>query len=175
MKPKDFYHTLQRKVAIIAAGPSAMRNQGEGVLKATQDFLSTVSLARIPKSNAKRFHIWLDRQTTKLLDSLPITNRPWGTARKAINLFLREALYNKYLNEQHKLDHIEAWLEMPLDSVVALALKRQFGRGMLPRWSGLKDLDRETSDMFQDAASELAQSKGLQPVHLDMYLWISNR
>ncbi len=123
MRPKNFIPTVQRKVAVTAVGPSALRGQGKGVLRASQSFLASVSLANIPKSSATRFQAWLDRQTEALLDQLPINGRPWGAARKAINLFLRDALYNQYLNRRFGLDNIEPWLEIPLDSAVARGLK----------------------------------------------------
>ena len=37
-----------------------------------------------------------------------------GAARKAINLFLRDALYNRYLNRRFALSWIQAWIEVPL-------------------------------------------------------------
>ena len=175
MKPKDFITTLQRKVAFTAVGPSALRGQGKGVLRASQNFLAQMSLVRVPKSSAKRFQLWLDRQTELLLDNLPIKNRPWGAARKAINLFLRDALYNQYLSKQFKLQSIESWLEVPLDSVVAKGLKLNSNRGELPRWPGLKNLEPNVSEGFQVFASEQANLKGIARVHLDMYLWLDNR
>jgi len=175
MKPKDFIATLQRKVAFTAVGPSALRGQGKGVLRASQDFLAQMSLARIPKSQEKRFQRWLNRQTELLLNNLPIRNRPWGAARKAINLFLRDALYNQYLNRQFELQSIESWLEIPLDSAVAKGLKLRSNRGELPRWPGLKNLQPDVSEDFQGFASGEANLKGLARVHLDMYLWLDNR
>ena len=175
MKPKDFINTLQRKVALTAVGPSALRGQGKGVLHAAQDFLADISLARVPKSSVKRFQLWLDRQTELLLDIFPIKNRPWGAARKAINLFLRDALYNQYLSEQFKLQSIESWLEVPLDSAVAKGLKLQGNRGELPQWPGLKNLEPDISEGFQVFASKQASLKGIARVHLDMYLWLDNR
>ena len=175
MKPKDFMVTLQRKVAFGAVGPSAVRGQGKGVLRASQDFCSQIALARVPKSSAKRYQIWLNRQTEFLLEALPIKNRPWGAARKAINLFLRDALYNKYLSRQFKLRSVEAWLEIPLDSAVVKGLKSHDHRGELPRWPGLKNLTQDVSEVFQVFASKQATLKGIARVHLDMYLWLDNR
>jgi len=175
MKPKDFIITLQRKAAFTAVGPSALRGQGKGVLRASQEFLAQMSLARVPKSSAKRFQLWLDHQTNLLLDTLPIKNRPWGAARKAINLFLRDVLYNQYLSKQFKLQSIESWLEIPLDSAVAKGLKLQSNRGELPRWPGLKNLEPNLSEAFQFFASKRANLKGLARVHLDIYLWLDNR
>ena len=134
-----------------------------------------MSLARVPKSSAKRFQLWLDHQTELLLDTLPIKNRPWGAARKAINLFLRDALYNQYLCKQFKLQSIESWLEIPLDSAVAKGLKLQSNRGELPRWPGLKSLEPNQSEEFQFFAAKRANLKGVTRVHLDMYLWLDNK
>ncbi len=167
--------TVQRKVATTAIGPSALRGQGAGVLGASQQFLATRSLARIPKSNEIRFRGWLDRQTDDLLDVLPINGRPWGAARKAINLFLRDVLYNQYLSRRFAFGQIERWLEVPLDSAVAHGLKKEAGRGALPRWPGLKHLNDITSNEFQKFASAHAHTLGIERVHLDMYLWLENR
>ena len=134
-----------------------------------------MSLARVPKSSEKRYQHWLDRQTELFLDSLPIKNRPWGAARKAINLFLRDALYNQYLSEQFKLQSIESWLEVPLDSAVAKGLSLNSNRGELPLWPGLKNLEANVSEVFQAFASKQAHLKGIARVHLDMYLWLDNR
>ena len=177
MRPKDFIPTVQRKVAVSAIGPSALRGQGKGVLKASQEFLASLSLARIPKSNETRFRTWLDRQTEALLDGLPVNGRPWGAARKAINLFLRDALYNQYLNRQFELGKIEAWLEVPLDSVVARGMKAKAKkmRTLLPRWPGLKHLKVHASDEFQNFASAHVRTIEISRVHLDMYLWLGNR
>jgi len=175
MRPKNFISTVQHKVAVAAVGPSALRGQGKGVLRASQDFLARISLARVPKSSKKRFQLWLDLQTESLLDNLPIKNRPWGAARKAINLFLRDALYNRYLNRKFGISKVEPWLEVPLDRVVAHGLKSEAGRGALPNWTGLKNLSSGVSDQFQDFASRCAHTLGIERVHLDMYLWLANR
>lgn len=173
MRPHNFIPTVQHKVAVTAIGPSALRRQGKGVLGSSQRFLASISLPRIPKSSVARF--WLDRQTNDLLADLPVNGRPWGAARKAINLFLRDALYNQYLNRQYGLDKIESWLEIPLDSAVARGLKSAAGRGILPHWPGLKHLDPDVSNEFQSFAIAHAQTLGIKRVHLDMYLWLENR
>lgn len=158
-----------------AIGPSALRGQGKGVLKAAQGFLASMAMARISKANETRFVAWLDRQTEALLDALPIKGRPWGAARKAINLFLRDALYNQYLNRHFQIGKVEPWLEVPLDSAVAKGLKRLAGRGKLPPWPGLKYLQKDTSVMYQAFAARYSACQGIARVHLDMYLWLENR
>ncbi|MBL7205833.1 MAG: hypothetical protein ISS63_16130 [Desulfobacteraceae bacterium] len=175
MKPNDFIPTLQRQVAVLSVGPSALRGQGKGVLAATQKFLSRVSLARLPKSNPIRFESWLDRQTNRLLDTLPLKSRPWGAARKAINLYLRDALYNQYLCRRFRMNRVESWLEIPLDSAVARGLKQASQRGELPSWPGLKGLTKSVSNQYQEFASELSNRMNIERVHLDIYLWLENR
>jgi hypothetical protein len=149
--------------------------QGKWTIRASQDFLANFPLSRVPTSNEARFRSWLDRITESLLDHLPTKGRPWGAARKAINLFLRDALYNQYLNRQFGIRRIERWLEVPLDSVVAKGLIGRAGRSVLPQWPGLKYLTPDRSDAFQTFASDCARTFKIDRVHLDMYLWLENR
>jgi hypothetical protein len=175
MNRDDFIETLRRRAGLTAVGPSALRGQGKGVLHATQEFLMNLDLSRIQKTNARRYRSWLDRRTESLLDSLHLKKGPWGAARKALNLFMRDIFYNRYLNRRYGLTKIGAWLEVPLDSAVAKGLKRHAGRGNLPQWPGLKNLTPEVSDQFQGFAREHARKKRLHRVHLDIYLWPENR
>ncbi len=175
MKPENFISTVCHMVAVTSVGPSALRGQGKGVLKVSQGFLASLSLECIPSSCEGEFRSWLDRQTKILLDKLPITGRPWGAARKALNLFLRDILYNKYLSSEFEIEMIEPWLEVPLDSAVARGLKSEAGRGRLPQWPGLKNLNSDASYTYQNFAATYANSLDVERVHLDMYLWLENR
>jgi hypothetical protein len=172
---KDFIDAMQCRTAVTAVGPSALRGQGKGVLKGTQEFLSKIDLSELTNINRNTFNQWLDEQTDSLLIELPIRNKPWGTCRKALNLFLRDSLYNQYLCEAFIINAIEQWLEIPLDSAVAKGLKREAGRGRLPMWPGLKNLRKDVSEDFQRFAERLAEKRGIARVHLDIYLWIENR
>jgi len=134
VRPKNFISKMQRKVAISAVGPSAVRGRKGGkIIKVVHDFLAETGLASVPRTRQAEFLDWLDQRTSALQDRLPARRgkkrprRPWGIARKAINLFLRDAVYNKYLSGRFGLDRLEAWLELPLDSQVARRL-RQFRR-----------------------------------------------
>jgi hypothetical protein len=98
-----------------------------------------------------------------------------GRGRKALNLFLRDCLYNKYLSEKYDLGNLEAWMEMPFDSVMAGQLKKDAGRGRLPVWHGLKKLTRENSEKFQAHASQIAARRNFARVHLDVGMWVNNR
>ena len=174
MEQAKFTKQMQYKVAVSAVPLSAVRAQGAGVLGASQNFLTRLRLAKIPR-NEIAFRQWLNRQTHALLDQLPVANRPWGTARKVINLFLRDALYNQYLAEAFKLNRLQAWLEVPLDGAVAKGLKQRAGRGNLPSWPGLKKLTRSESDPFQEYALLWAKEARTYRVHLDIFLWLENR
>ena len=174
MKTTDFIGTMQRRTGVTAVGPSALRGQGKGVLKITQAYLGDIDLSQIP-STQDEYTAWLDEHTNKLLKKLALRNRPWGAARKALNLFMRDALYNKYLNYHYSIYKLESWMEVPLDSAVAKGLKRCAGRGRLPNWPGLKKLKPEINAIFQKYATECAKKKNAARVHLDVYLWLENR
>ena len=45
--PREFTRRVQRKVAIAAIGPSAVRGQGAGVQAACHDYLGSLPLARV--------------------------------------------------------------------------------------------------------------------------------
>ena len=174
MQISKFVKQMQHKVAVSAVPLSAVRAQGGGVLGASQNFLARLRIAKIPRSEMA-FRQWLNRQTHALLDQLPVAHRPWGTARKVINLFLRDALYNQYLAEAFKLNRLQRWFEIPLDGAVANGLKQKAGRGNLPPWPGLKKLTRSTSDEFQEYALLCARQDNIHRVHLDIFLWLENR
>ena len=166
---------MKCRVAVASIGPSSLRGQGKGVLSAAQEFLGGIQLGLIPKSSELNFRKWLDRQTVLLLDVLPIRNRPWGAARKALNLFLRDALYNHYLRRRFALKKVEKWLEVPLDSLVAKGLIEKAGADILPRWPGLKHLTPAASTEFQSFALREARKRRFNRIHLDIYLWLENR
>ncbi|MGD2175612.1 MAG: hypothetical protein PVJ27_09430 [Candidatus Brocadiaceae bacterium] len=174
---QELIDLVHRFVAVESVGITAVRGQGAGVLDAVRGQLATEDLGSIP-AGEEAFARWLDACTERVLDALPDTvdGRPWGTARKAVNLFLRTCTYNHYLRCHYQLARVEPLLEVPVDSVVAGALKREAGRGQLPVWNGLKRLTPEEHAQFQDYAGELARRRGFScRVHLDMDLWLSNR
>jgi hypothetical protein len=175
MKTHDFLKIVQEKVAVSAIGPSALRGQGKGVLSAAQKVLKSIHLSELPRSSRDDFVKWLDDQTALILDAMPIKNEPWGAARKAINLFLRDTLYNRYLCERFKIHEVEEWLEIPLDSAVAKGLKRKAGHGGLPVWPRLKHLRKGVSEIYQDYAAIIAKEHGVARVHLDIIYWLENR
>lgn len=176
MTHDDFIRDVQRFTAISAVGVSALRRQGVGVIGHIQRYLGTLDLSGLDAClNQTDFGAWLDRTTTETMDGEDGPEVRWGAARKALNLFLRDALYNKYLAGRYDLDHVEHWLEVPLDSIVAQHLKRDAGRGRLPVWPGLKHLTKQQSDQFQNHAAVLAHRNGVARVHLDIGTWLNGR
>ena len=175
----DFLKSMQRFVAIESVGPSTVRSQGKGVLSAVREYLAVIDLNAVP-DDPKGYKRWLNHQTKKLVGRLkPLARRrPWGTARKVLNLFMRTAFYNHYLREFYDLDSCKNLLEVPLDSVTATALRKEAKKeGIhLPRWPGLCNLTPITSEQYQDYARLLASHQGVTPaVHLDIILWTANR
>jgi len=171
----DFIAMLQEFLTHECIAPSALRGHPAGTINRVREFLTELPLAETRRSRSA-FCAWRDRKTELLLDAMRLRHRPWGAARKAINLFLRSCVCSHYLRSDYGLDRIEPWLEVPLDSVTAAALRRIAGRGELPAWPGLKRLTKPISDQFQTVARKYAEAEGFHAcVYVDNYLWLRNR
>jgi len=171
MNPKTIEH-LRRRTAELAIGNSTLRNQGApGVAKAARDFLANVDLKSFSANSAQEFSETLDRATADLVQALPQGARNWGTARKALNIFLRDCLYNQFLCSHFAISHIHPWLEVPLDSHVAKGLRRTSHGNELPKWATITGLEHERSDRYQEVAGKVAKRIGCNRVDLDIYLW----
>lgn len=101
--------------------------------------------------------------------------RSWRLARKLLNIYIRDCVYSRLLCAHYRLEAIEPFLEVPLDSFVAKGLTAEaMERGQtrrLPKWSTIKGLERAESDLYQAFASELAAERGHARIHLDVVLW----
>ncbi len=173
---RDFLPAIQVRAARVAIGASSLRKQGPpGTIKAARGFLAAMSLEPFAVGQPKAFRAQLDRVTADLQVALPRGAQKWGTARKALNIFLREAMYCVYLDEAFHLRRAEQLLELPLDSITAKYLHAEARSGKLPRWPGVRNLDSKTSDAFQAVASLVASRDGLARVHLDAFWWGGNR
>ena len=181
MTQNDFIKQIHKRIAIVAVGGSALRNQGAAGL---------VDIARFYFENAivlddlfgclhneSSFSKFLDTHTTGLLNKFPVNGKSWGAARKGLNLFFRDLVYNKFIAEKYKLaanfqqfnDQIKH-LEVPLDSFVAQGL---FGKSSkeLPRWISIKELQPEKSKKYQAFALEYATDLNIARVNLDLLFW----
>lgn len=161
---------IQEKVAVSAIPASAMRNQGAaGVVSAAREFLATLPLQGFAARES--FVEALDDATNRLCRKLPKQACAWGTSRKAINLFLRDCFYNKFLHDAYGLGATKKLYEIPLDSIVAKALRDLSTGGSLSRWKGVIYLTRDQSKEYQEFARHIAIERGIDRVHLDTYLW----
>ncbi|MEQ9099971.1 MAG: hypothetical protein RIF36_00380 [Imperialibacter sp.] len=185
MTEAQFHHAVQHRIAQTAVGAAALRNQGaRGIVKSCRDYFEQIDLGKFFEAmpNAADYQRFLDAQTNQLLAEFPVTVRTsWGVARKALNLFFRDVVYNKYFAEKYQLpdslpeNHVAlANLEVPLDRDVALGIKRCYKR-QLPPWYSIKSLTPDFSKELQQKANELAHQKGIARVHLDLVFWRSKK
>jgi hypothetical protein len=163
---------LLLRTASSSIGASTVRNQGAaGVVQAARRGLAKINLERYRGVGADRFSTLLNEDTNKLQRLLPPGARHWGTARKCINIFFRDILYNRFLNDRYSFSSFEPLLELPLDRHVATGLQSAREGKTLPRWTTIKRLTPETSAAYQKAATRIATRLGTHTVHLDLMYW----
>jgi hypothetical protein len=174
---QEILDLLHSNIAERSVGASTARGMPKGTVATARAYLARLDLSRFSVTTEKAFQVLLDRRTQYLVKKL-VNNHPapkaqyWGRARKFLNIFLRDVLYNKYLRAAYKLDKIERWLEVPLDSHVAHGLRREAGGHELPRFTGLKGLHSHNNTRYQKFASSVAKKKDIQRrVHLDLLYW----
>ena len=168
----NYARLLQRQVAQLTANGSSLRNQGApGVVAAARKGLADMNLLQLPRAGSEDFTRHLDDITQKLLCSFPAGARNWGAARKVLNLFLRDCLYNFYLRDWYGLAVCEPYLEVPLDSYVSDGLRRTARGDDLPEWCGVKHVTSKVNALYQEIASEEADRLGTERVHLDLRYW----
>jgi hypothetical protein len=166
----EFLGYLQKRAANGATGSSAIRGMAPaGTGKKIHQYLMSIKLGVYVFHTSDEYLKKLDKETEGLLKYLPEDAKKWGMARKCLNIFFRNCAYNKYLCKYYKLNHIEPFLEVPLDSHVGKGLKLESSE--LPKWPGVTKLDSKTSLEFQKKAQELAYKKRVFRVHLDDYLY----
>ena len=169
---EEILNLLHRRVASTSVGPSTARRMGpKGTVQAARDYLAELNLDRFSVRSEIEFREVLNRTTRAYVKKLPSGAQHWGPARKFINIFLRDVLYNKYLCTAYKLSAIEPWLEVPLDSHVAKGLRGENGGTSLPRWRTVIGLNARTNTRHQQFASSVAAGMGIHRIHLDILYW----
>jgi hypothetical protein len=170
---KEYYNNLlQNRISELAVNSSAMRNQGaKGIIKICRDFFKDLDLHKFVVDSEQKFISQLNLKTNSLVKKLPLGAQNWGTARKALNLFLRDVLYNYYLRNYYKFNKIEKYLEVPLDSFVSTGIKQNSVNPELPKWPGIIHLKPDDSMIFQNRAKEIAKKENVSRVHLDLKYW----
>jgi hypothetical protein len=141
------------------------------VADVARPFFAELPLNKFATSSAAAFARRLDQQTEALQASFPEGSGSWGLARKLLNIFLREALYNRYLEERFRLSVSEPFFEVPLDSITGGRLVKQVAGAKLPAWPGVKHVTPELSAKYQLKAREHAAELGICRVHLDAIWW----
>ena len=172
MYENEFIQRMQNRIAELSVSASAVRKQGAGgITTAAREYLKTIDLRKFRTNTKKKFKSELNKSTRLLKEKLPQDAKNWGTARKILNLFLRDILYNRYLCDYYKYHRIEQWLEVPLDKYVANGIRREIPADCIPKWDNIKDLTANESNKFQDAANWIARKKKIARVHLDLWYW----
>ncbi|TFV95803.1 hypothetical protein E4S40_06155 [Algoriphagus kandeliae] len=185
MDKDEFDKKLQRRIAQLSVGASALRNQGgSGLVETCRNYFEKkIDLQNFFSALKEKdeYSLFLDNHTNELLKLFPKEAKSWGAARKGLNLFLRDICYNKYFADKFNLpkdysdnNRMLKYLEVPLDKDVAKGLIRSFPK-KLPKWDRIKNLTKETSDQFQEKANLLATEKGVARVHLDLLFWRENK
>ncbi len=157
----------------LAIGASTLRNQGAPqVIETARLYLQGINLNLLKKINSESQYLnFINRHTNALSNKVPAGAKGnWGAARKAINIFMRDCLYNQYLTKQYGINKLEEWLEVPLDKDVANNIIKGCNCNLHP-WKSIKSLDKDTSDRYQVCAYMIAKKEKIPRVHLDIIYW----
>jgi len=165
----DFIKRVRQREASISVGASTARGMGKGMVKAARDFLGNLDLRSFVTESEDAFQQRLDASTDECRVKLP--SQSWGAARKFLNIFLRGALYNRFLCEHYGLVTLEPFLEVPLDKSVATGLRSEHGGLSLPPWGTVLRLEPAVSAAYQAFAHQVSLRKGCARVHLDLWYW----
>ena len=157
---------IQHLIARYSTG-GTFRGCQAGTTDRAREYLETLDLSRFSTASEFLFAGILDKVTEELQAAMP--GHEWGFARKAVNIFLRDCFYNRYLHDRYELGSIESMLEIPLDNIVAEAIIAS--QIVIPRWRSITALDSRTSAAFQQAASNEAERRNCARIHLDAVWW----
>lgn len=172
MNTQELNRIIQSFVASESISPSTLRNQGaKRVVEGARRYLAGLDLRLFAVSDRRDFARQLDKCTNALRRRFPERARNWGAARKAMNVFLRNSYYNQFLCSSCNLHLAVAFYEVPLDSIVASELRKLDKRKVLPKWQGIKYLDKHTNAVYQSFLGQLAVQFAIDRVHLDVILW----
>lgn len=183
MTKQDFFKLIIRRLSQVSVGASALRNQGgKGIIKKARDYFEhSIEIDDLIKNldDEKKFKTYLNIHTKQLSRKFSSTDENWGAARKALNLFFREIVYNTFVTEHYNLPtdftkfNIKIkYLEVPLDKYVASAIYNE-NENHLPKWKSIKSLKITHSDQYQLEAMEIAKKRKIARVHLDLEFWRS--
>jgi hypothetical protein len=119
-----------------------------------------------------QFNAWLNRETLRLSKQFEgEAKNNWGAARKAINIFLENAFYDRFLWEEYSLQKLEDILEIPLDSNVVGKLCGQLKKFKKFKNFRIKTLKPDDSKELQERAQEIAKNRHTSRIYLDLKYW----
>lgn len=139
----------------------------KGTIAVARDYLAALELADFDCETELEFQAALGRATDGFVKRINY----WGAARKFLSIFMRDAVYNRFLCDKYSLTHTCAWLELPLDSHVARGLRDEPEGVSLPRWKTVIGLMPQKSREYQDVAAKVAKRIGCERIHLDLLYW----
>lgn len=172
MNEREYTRRRQHRVARVAIAASTVRGQGPpGCAQRTREFLKGIKLDQLVQPDERRFLARLEALTTRLQRAVPRPGLQWGSARKFLNIFLRDSLYDGHVSSTFDLHRIERWLEVPLDGDVGHRLGHEPEGAALPRWTTIKALSPDVSRAYQLVAQRVADRHAVARVHLDLLYW----
>ena len=176
LRPNPSLETaIRSRVARVAVGPSTVRGNPRGTAKAARRALRALPLRTFSVRNAGAFAGALDRATARIRSELPAGGQRWGVARKVLNIYLRDCVYSAHLRSVYNLGRVEAYCEVPLDSITAKRLRAAKQGAELPLWPGVRNLTPQVSAQYQAVAAEIGKASRVKRVHLDVFWWSKER
>lgn len=177
----------QVRVAKVSISPSAFRGQGKkGLIQNTRRYLENINLNEFAKHLENgQYSDYLDQETKKLHKSVSTYSCQWGTARKGLNIFFRDVLYNSFFFKTLKLKfEYGNQMEIPLDSKTMKEIREKFTDLDLqskklkrPTETAIIRLTPTLSRIYQEAATAIAKISypGYTRVDLDMEFWTKEK
>lgn len=157
--------TTQRYVAHISVGASTIRKMGCKI----DDIRKSLSSINLEEIQEKTFPVFLENSTNFLLTSC---KGQFGTARKCLNIFLKNCYHNRFLSDQYCKPQIISQFELPLDSRTMEGVRKD-GFPSLPK-SSVIGLSPELNTRYQTAALAIAEKYSISRVNLDVLWWMQS-
>lgn len=149
---------MQKYIASKTISPNELRNQGgPPIIESAISFLNKISLSEFSGNTEQEFVKLLNDKTFELVKRLPIKSNHWGSARKVLNLFMRDVTYNTILNKYYNLETVSKLLEIPLDAKTAKMIKKNYKDDKLPNFQSVKNLSPNVNSNYQIAANIIAK------------------
>ncbi len=169
---EQYLNQMKLRLIRISVSASSTRNQiGKGKINRIRteinDLLSLHNLMYQIKDETDYLRM-LNYATNKLVRKAGIH---WGTARKLLNICIREFVYNSYLRKYLLIAESDLYkLEIPIDShtykyIVKMNKFKAF------KWPGIIHIQSKENKTIQQAYVSFALSKNMAPIHLDVDAW----